>query len=286
MYRFVAIFSVSLLLFVSCRDNRPEYGFVRLVFQHQWNESPMQIDGITQYTNAAGNILTFHRLYYIISDLTISGSPASRGGIVVRHPEVHFIDRDTTILLTYQIPVGQYNSIGFIFGLDEKRNITGMFPEISRMDWGVPRGGGYHYMMFDGWWASSEGPRPANLHLGALEEIFRIDTVWGFNEETEAWDIIIRIDTIFAKYHNFLRVTLPRSFTVDPNTITTIEPIIMDVDQWFKNPRVWDFNVMGYGCIMSKRYAMDSLAINGANGVFRGSSVIRGNNTVFRTVSR
>ncbi|MCL2413529.1 MAG: hypothetical protein FWC98_05275 [Bacteroidales bacterium] len=281
MYRFFATFSIFLLLFVSCRREKQEYGFVRLVFQHQWDGQPMRIDDGTPYVNAAENIVTWDRLWYIISDLTIgTGNSAIRVG----RPEVHFIDRDTTILLTYQFPVGLYRDISFIFGLDEQQNQTGRFPEIANMFWPEHMGGGYHYMMLDGWWTSSEGPRPANLHLGALEEIVGIDTLWNYNDEGER-DGISQIMTTFAKYHNFLRVTIPRSFTVEANAITTIAPIIMDVEQWMKNPNLWNFNVMGYGCIMRRRHAMDSLAENGANGIFRGANVVRGNRPEYRTVT-
>jgi len=257
-----------------------------LVFQHQWDGEPFRTDLATSYTNAAGNTFTWQNLHYIISDLTITGNDEV---IRVEHPQVHFIDRDTTILLIYQIPVGEYNNISFIFGLDERRNQTGLFPEISDMFWPEHMGGGYHYMMLDGWWTSPQGPRPANLHLGALEELSHVvnDTTWGILDTvTQMRPIVqIRIDSTFTKYHNFLRVSLSRNITVEANTITTVAPIIMDVEQWMESPLAWDFNVMGYGCIMRRRHAMDSLAINGAAGVFRGANVTREDIREFRTVT-
>ena len=277
MYRIIAVFSIFLLLFASCREERPEYGFVRLEFRHQWDGQPLQFHGTEPYINAAGNSLTFHRLYYIISDLTLDGHQL----IKVGSPEVHFINGDTTILVTYQIPAGDFNLVSFIFGLDERRNQSRLFPNLpGNMPWPDHMGGGYHYMMLDGWWTSPTTPQSQGfgLHLGALEVLVDVlrDTSWGFNPETEVLYVSrIRIDSIFARHHHFLRVDVPRVFTVEPNTITTVEPIVMDVRQWMESPLTWDFDVMG-GSIMSRVNALDSLATNGMMNVFVGARVSRG----------
>jgi len=283
MYRLIAIFSISLLLFTSCREDRPEYGFVRLVFQHVWDDESLQLHRTEPYVNAAGNSLVFDRLQYIISDLRIDGEELIR----IESPEVHFIsiNGDTTILITYQIPVGDYSLLSFNFGLNEHINQSNAFPNLpGNMPWPVGMGGGYHYMMIDGWWTSPTTPqsRGFGLHLGALEvlvDVFtRIDTTWGFNVETETLyvsQIRTQIDSIFERHHHFLRVETPRVFTVEPNTITTLEPIVMNVRQWMEDPHLWDFDEIG-GQIMSNRPALDMLATNAESGVFRGARVTRG----------
>ncbi|MCL2027672.1 MAG: hypothetical protein FWG79_04195 [Bacteroidales bacterium] len=271
MHKIFITFSVFLILFVSCKDGNNEYGYVRLSFEHYWDyqdnqeNTPIQIDGTTQYINEAGNILTFDRLEYFISNLRISGSST----LNVQHPNIHYITNDTNysvMLLTYQIPVGSYNEIRFTFGLDANNNKSNLFansPE-KDMDWPVNMGGGYHYMKIDGKWKNADDVTntPFNLHLGALEEITRIDTIYGIRVTTQVRDSIIRIDTIIEKFHKHFFVSVPRSFTVESHTVTTVDPIIMDVKQWMERPFRWDFNVMG-GAIMSRRYALDSLAQNG-----------------------
>ena len=257
MYRFFAISGIFLFVFASCKDNRTEYGFVRLKFQHQWNGEPIRIDDQTEYTNRAGNILRFTKLQYIISDLMILGA----GNVKVERPEVHIIDRDTTVLILYQIPVGTYNSIGFTFGLDERKNITGLFPNLGPpMSWPDGMGGGYHHLMLDGHWACDIIATSGSfrLHLGSLERIVDHDTI---------------------RFHNnhFL-VMLPRNFEVRANEITTIEPIIMDVEQWMESPLVWDMSVMnptGNTCTMSRENALDSLRINGEGARHDGRNVFR-----------
>jgi len=294
MYRFIAIFSISLLLFTSCREDRPEYGFVRLVFQHQWDGQPFELHRAEPYINAAGNSLIFHRLQYIISNLELDGEERIR----IQSPEVHFISGDTTILITYQIPVGDYSLVSFIFGLDEDRNQPNMFPNLTPlMRWpghtmGGGGGEGYHYMMLDGHWTSSAVTQssPFGLHLGALEELIGTsETVveWGVGPypDFEPYPSRIRIDSVFARYHHYLEVRIPRIFTVEPNTITTLEPIVMNIRQWMEAPLTWDFDETG-GSMMWRRDALDSLATNGAMGVFVGADVRRGRmEPVLRTFS-
>jgi len=232
---------------------------------------PIKIDGTTQYINAAGNIVTLDKLDYIISDIVISGTSTVR----VEHPHVHFIRRDTSMLLTYQIPAGIYNRISFTFGLNSERNQTGLYPNLFEMAWpNVPitwdgaSGGGYHYLMLDGKWRNNANDQqPFRLHLGALEQIVHLDTIRVFSQ-TQQRDSIVGFDTITQRFHNFFEVSLLRDFTVSPHDITTVEAIIMDVKQWMENPYLWDFNVRGGGCIMGRRWAMDSLAQNGRS-VFR-----------------
>jgi hypothetical protein len=234
-------------------------------------DEPLEVNGTTQYINDAGNILTFERLEYFISNLTISGTSTVR----VEHPKIHYITNDTNylvMLLTYQIPTGDYNNIQFTFGLDEENNKPKLFanPPQSNMFWPDNMGGGYHYMKIDGKWRNegSVTNSPFNLHLGALEEIVRIDTTYGFGQISQQRDSIVKIDTFIHKFHNHFPVYIPRNFTVKSHKVTTVEPIIMNVKQWMEIPYTWDFNRMG-SAIMSRRWALDSLAQNGQYGVFR-----------------
>jgi len=228
---------------------------VRLVFEHHWNGEPIKFDGTTQYINAAGNVLTFSNLEYLISDLVIAG-------VNVEHPPVHYINNDkanSLIFQTYQIPTGSYNSIHFTFGLDAAKNKSNLFPNLPpQMAWPRPLGGGYHYMMIDGNWRDSPDQiretGSFGLHLGALEHR-EFDTIRLGGE-------IIGIDTITYNFHYYFPVLILRNFTVKQNEIVTVEPIIMNVERWMDAPLIWDFNMMG-GSIMSRPFAMDSLARNG-----------------------
>jgi hypothetical protein len=267
MYRLFATFSILLLLFVSCK-NEKEYGYVRLSFEHHWEDSPIQLDGDTPYTNLAENVLTFERLEYFISNLELHS-----GARVVKinlPSNIRYINNDpahSDILLTYQIPTGNYDQIRFTFGLNEADNQSGIFrnPPESNMWWPPNMGGGYHYMKIDGRWRNKEGTTtPFGLHLGALEQPVYDTFFYNYPQR----DSIIRIDTTIVKFHHYFPVTISESFTVHSNQVTTVRPIIMDVKQWMERPNIWDFNVMG-GEIMSRNGALDSLAENGRSGVFR-----------------
>jgi len=244
-----AIFSIPLLLLASCSNPKP-YGYVRIIFEHRWGNSAVDMDETTPYINAAGNTLTLHNLEYFISDLIV-GNVAMTSA---KYGNIHYIRPDNdafaTLFLTHQIPVGPYNNIAFTFGLDNTKNKSNLFPNSPEKDmfWPENMGGGYHFMKFDGKWKNPGEPtnQGFGLHLGTLKK-----TIERQNE---------KIDTLFP---NHFRVSVPKNFEVNANETTTIY-VFVDLKQWMESPYTWDFNVMG-GEIMSREQALDSLARNGRN---------------------
>ncbi|MCL2416761.1 MAG: hypothetical protein FWD02_02370 [Bacteroidales bacterium] len=261
----LAVLGIFLLLFTSCREDRASYGFVVLAFEHQWNGEPMRIDGTTQYTNAAGNVLSFTNLEYMISHLTVSGGASVMPvGTTIHYMGVgdptmqHTADGIFSVrfAVPFEFPVGTHQkNIEFMFGIPDYDNISGIFPNPPERDmfwpehmYGGGGGGGWHFMKLDGRWLNPPPndtgaiiPRGFGMHLGRL----------------------IRNDSVF---HNHFPVSIQREFEIKANEITTVT-VIMDVEQWLQDPYIWDFNVMPTG-IMSSEHAMDSLAQNGRS-VFR-----------------
>lgn len=263
MYRFLALFSIFLFMLCSCKKSSQNYGYVRFVFEHQWNDSIVKIDGTTEYTNKAGNILTFENLEYFISDLSINGA-----SMEVFMPDAHYIrdDQGNSIkLMTHQVPTGNYQSIRFTFGLDQDKNRSNRFSESPKKDmfWPENMGGGYHFLKLDGKWKNPEDAanQGFGLHLGTLKKDF-YDTIWTKSVVTQQ-DSIARIDTIVRWFTNHFPVLIAKNFDVKTDEITTIK-IIMDLKQWMETPYTWDFNTMG-GAIMSNENALDSLKANGGN---------------------
>ena len=261
MKKISTIFALSLLLLSSCNEDSG-YGYVRFVFQHNWDNDIIKIDGTTPYTNAAGNIVTFSNLEYIISHLGIYGNSF----LTFDDPtNVRYISNDSlysTMLLTHRIPSGPYQGIHFRFGLNHTDNVSNLFtnPPQKDMFWPENMGGGYHFLKIDGKWRNPGEPTDQGfgLHLGTLKKDC-YDTIWNA-------DTIFRVDTIPETFSNYFPVLIPKSFRVEKNEITTVT-IIMNVKQWMETPYRWDFNVMS-AAIMSREHAMDSLVTNGQN-VFR-----------------
>ena len=248
--------SISALLFLSC-NRTTSSGYLRIVFEHHFGDSIVRVDGATQYTNAAGNILTFSNLEYFISDLTISGS--STVSTFGNDTNIHYISYKaphSSLLFTNQIPVGTYQTVRFTFGINTEKNRSNLFSNSPRreMFWPENLGGGYHHMKLDGKWKNEGEPTDQGfaLHLGSLRK-----------KSPENEDLY---------FPNYFPVTIQRNFQIKHNEITTIF-IRMDVKQWMENPLTWDFNVMSPS-IMSREHAMDSLSRNGSTrgntrGVFQ-----------------
>jgi hypothetical protein len=250
---------------MSC-TKKVEYGYVRLSFEHHWDNSPIIIDDkdVTNfpYTNAAGNQLRFTNLEYFISDLRFSGLDEP-----FKHPQnIRYINNDSAhriILLTYQIPVGSYNKIHFMFGLKPVDNKSNSLPNYQNMSWPDNMGGGYHYMKIDGFFIDREGKREGfGLHLGSWYGITRYEHVWGV--DGTGLPIIVDSTPVRERFNHNFAVEVNREFKVEAHKITTVDPIIMDVKQWMQEPNILDFNVIGdKNDVMSNRETLEKLMLNG-----------------------
>ena len=75
-------------------------------------------------------------------------------------------------------------------------------------------------------------------------------------------------------YQNCFTVTLPLKMHID-NSYHEFD-IIMNIDKWFEEPNLWDWNVIG-GQIMQNQSAMHKACENGAN-VFQVAHAVGLNN--------
>jgi len=141
------------------------------------------------------------------------------------------------------LTTGAYDTISFRFGFINAQNQTNMFlnPPESNMSWPSIYGGGYHYMQLDGKWKD----------LG--------DTIVNFNTHLGIGRVIYGSDTIYVD--NSFSVKLPVSFTLTA-TSTPVIQIIMNIDRWYSNPYVFDFNYYGQ-MIMQNQDAMHKISANG-----------------------
>ncbi|MCX6230480.1 MAG: hypothetical protein NTZ33_02945 [Bacteroidetes bacterium] len=245
-------------LFTGCTDDvEPEYiydtGYLQVNFKHTVDNQPVQLNN-NIYVNQAGNHYEIDDLLYFISDLTLISN--SRGkvniGLVTA---VHLVNIKDTASLSWvivdQIPIGAYDSVSFIFGLNEARNKTSAFvnPPESNMAWPDVLGGGYHYMMLNGKWINPQSiSTPFNFHTG-IGQIYT-DT------------ITYNTSTITAFVHNYFKVTLAlNNFRIYNNSVSSVN-LKMAIDSWFKTPHTWDHNYWG-GSIMQKQRALKTIKENG-----------------------
>ena len=236
------LFLVSALLCCGCC--RTPGGHIELNFSFVVDNDSLRLD-TCMYQNAAGNMYEVNDVQFFISKVmleTASGELLE----ISDNQGVHYVDIRIPGTLSWKIADEldneTYRSITFVFGLEGEQNTTGYFPNPpeNNMSWPDMIGGGYHYMKINGRWIDPEGVRqPFNLHTG------KISTNNGFADNT-------------------FTVTLPLTNFSTLGKKTSEITLQMNVNEWFSNPYIFDFNVFG-GSIMQNREAQEALRENGLN---------------------
>ena len=253
--KFIPLYAYLLLgLLYSCKEKpiSPRESYLAFVFEHRIDNKEVILN--EHYTNAAGNRYSLQEIKYFISSVQLYKHDGRKID-VVHNEGIHYVDVFYENTLTWevvqQIPEGVYDSITFVFGLNEVDNQSYRFknPPESNMAWPEILGGGYHYMMLNGWFYQSDTTSiPLNIHLG-IGQIYK-----GTTHET---------DSIIGFVPNYFRVCLSKSFSIKRDELTTL-PIVMNIDKWFKEPFLYDFNDWG-GHIMQNQAAMQEIRENGRN---------------------
>ncbi len=246
-----------IFLIVSCGKEIEKPVAPKFIFKHNVNGFELQKSAMN-YTNQAGNNYQVDELQYFISEISIK---TVDGQILTVSADnaIHYVDIDIPSTLEWtpkdRIQVTGYESISFVFGINEAKNKTGLFvnPPERDMFWPDMMGGGYHYMKMNGQWkATADLVTPFNFHMGI-----------GMNED----------GTVL--YQNFFTVTLPLNVTA--GSLSNEFTITMNIEKWFESPNQWDWNVIG-GQIMQNQDAMRMASENGAH-VFQVSH--KGENIVY-----
>ncbi|MDR1181438.1 MAG: hypothetical protein LBL13_05635 [Bacteroidales bacterium] len=248
---FVSLFLLAGMLLYSC-EKKParKQIFLSLNFDHRINNTKVVLD-MQYYTNAANNKYRLNEIKYFISSFRLYRNGAQIN--IEQDNGIHYVDlsyKNTLVWdISQNIPEGLYDSVGFIFGLNEKDNQSYRFnnPPESNMGWTQMLGGGYHYMMLNGWFYQAD-TMPLNIHLGR-GQIYRGNTR--------------DIDSLIGFVDNYFYVSLPKSFLVKRDRTATAT-IVMNIDKWFQEPFVYDFNYWG-SHIMQNQPAMQMLKENGHN---------------------
>jgi len=115
------------------------------------------------------------------------------------------------------------------------------------MFWPELLGGGYHYMKLNGKWIDTLNQvSPYNFHLG-IGQVYHSFP-----------------DSITNFIQNYFEVELAESAFEITAGQTLDLTIVMNVENWFQSPNVYDHNVWG-GDIMQKQDAMKLACENGWN---------------------
>jgi hypothetical protein len=245
---------VLLFLLYSCKETpiSPKTFYLTFVFKHHIDNQEIILG--EDYINAANNRYCLQEIKYFISSVCLYGNDGKKVDILYNEG-IHYVDLSYENSLRWdvvqQIPEGTYDSIGFTFGLNKFDNQSFRFknPPESGMAWSEILGGGYHYMMLNGWFYQNDTLKiPLNIHLG------RGQIYYGTTHNA---------DSIIGFVDNYFSVCFSKSFSIKRDTTTTIK-LIMNIEKWFQDPYLYDFNYWG-GHIMQNQSAMQILKKNGEN---------------------
>lgn len=249
MKRILLVLFVACLI-TSCKDDQKETLTAPVVirFDHMVDSAAMIRDSMC-YTNAAGNPYEITEIMYFISRVKLYHS----NGQVIEMNHLspfHYVNPDIPASLNWisdqNLPEGLYDSLTFTFGLTEADNISNRFvnPPESNMAWPEVLGGGYHYMMLNGWYENQNGERSnCNFHLGTGQLYDDDHNITGFVN------------------NSFTVNPEGKPFTIVPGDTNVIQ-CTMNIESWFDTPVVYDFNYWG-GAIMQKQNAMHTACLNG-----------------------
>ena len=231
-----------LLVLLCCACCRTPGSHIKLNFSFVVDNDSLRLDTCV-YQNAAGNLYEVNDVQFFISKVMLETASGELMEIE-DNQGVHYVDIRIPGTLSWQIadefPNETFRSITFVFGLEGEQNTTGYFPNPpeNNMSWPDMLGGGYHYMKINGRWIDPDSVRqPFNLHTG------KITTANGFADNT-------------------FTVTLPLTNFSTLGKKTSELTLQMNVNAWFTNPNLFDFNVFG-GSIMQNREAQEVLRANG-----------------------
>jgi len=256
----VATFAMCPFILLTCKEKgtidpiKVDNGTLLFQFIHLNNGKLLLFDTMI-YKTSLGNHYMINDLQYFISGVQLHN--ANGKWIRISSDQgIHYTDaRDQSTCIwkvTDPIPYGKYDSVTFIFGLDEKNNISYRFPDPPQrnMFWPEILGGGYHYMKMNLKWKDNSmiDPMPFMFHLG-IGQIYKGDSV--------------NTDSITGYVHNYFTVTSFVPLSIAENKVTQVN-IIMNIEKWSDSQNAFDFSQYPMG-IMQDQAGMQKACMNGRN---------------------
>lgn len=234
MKRISLFLSITFFFFtnISCKKEElpkinvelPEQG-VKLSVNYKVDQSDLSFNQF-KYFNEAGYQYSVTKLQYYLSDIYLLRDDGSKLFLL----SYHYFDAailETNSLVLKDLPEGNYKGLLMNIGLIPSLNISEQLPVTSEninMQWPVPMGGGYHFIKLEGQYKDSTGTHGFAMHTGGNSCL--------------------------------VPITLYHPIAIKYDSITPVE-LKMNINEWFRNPAVYDFNkdgnmIMGNGPLMLK----------------------------------
>lgn len=197
------------------------------------------------FINEFGTTLSINKLKYHISDIRFYTSD----GDSLMTDDYHYVDLSDDNTLSYTIDghilQNNYTGIGFLLGFNQEDNISGSYSDLNAVNWAWPEslGGGYHQLQLEGRYINTLGDTIGYAyHCGST-----IKNTSGAS-------------TTYPE--NYIWIKLP--FTEKSFGESIHVYLEMNVAEWFKNPTIWDLNLL-YNGLMDDYNAQMMMKENGAD---------------------
>ncbi len=245
----IALLFIALVSFLAC-DNDDETAtpvvesVVSISFTQSFDGSPITANEFNaiSYTNENGEQLSISRLRYLMSDIVLTDANGTEA--VIGDYSLVDVGENSGVLLEAPMTFepGEY-TLSMRFGFSDADNTNAAYPDLNAASWGVPAplGGGYHYMQMEGMYINSED----------VNTNYQYHTIRAAENPGEAPTLT---DTSIAI--NLGTLTIEGSVTI-------IE-VNMNIEEWYKNPIVWDLNEL-YTMLMPNYEAQIMMNQNGQN---------------------
>jgi hypothetical protein len=222
----------AVLLLAACKKEEQGNGTLGVQIGYKVDQKAFVFDS-KDFTCEAGYPYEISKLEYYLSAFSMKDSK----GNIYTSDIVFYLNakRSETNLLTFSdIPVGDYTDLYFTLGLDTTHNKTNVLEatvDNTNMSWPDMMGGGYHFMKLEGFFTNSSTNTGFAMHLG--------------------------------RNGNAVKIHLAKLFTIKSNQTNALN-LTMNINEWFKNPSVYDFVTDGQYS-MSNMPAMQKLSVNGVD---------------------
>ena len=254
----IIFLSLLMLMVYSCTKQHSleitpiSYSNLIFTFSHKVDGQSLKFDTMLYHTSL-GTSYEVTDLQYFISRVSLH-SVNGKWHNINSGDGIHYTDARNNYSCSWWVndllPAGTYDTVAFVFGLDEKQNTSGRFPDPPERDmfWPSVLGGGYHYMKMNLKWKSNnmELSLPFMFHLG-IGQVYPPNT--------------INPDSIIGFVQNYFRVSLPCKLDLTTGGYHQVM-LQMNIDRWFDGENAFDFAAYPNG-IMQNQEGMFRACLNG-----------------------
>ncbi|MCW5909141.1 MAG: hypothetical protein KIS94_14845 [Chitinophagales bacterium] len=224
-WKVLLIVPVWLVAAMGCKKNEGKND-LQIQLNYKIDNLPLKFDTLLYHCEAGYNY-EVTRLHYYLSGFVFTMTD----GTMYNHNQVYYVDArqvSTNTISLPSFPKGICNKLSFYIGIDSLKNKTDSLPatfDNINMGWPDAMGGGYHFVKLEGHYLDSAVSKGFAMHIGKNQFLVPVE--------------------------------------INNPTITSGKlSLTMNINEWFRNPYLYDFKLHG-SYSMNSDSAMQLLSANG-----------------------